>query len=102
MVRKRAKRADKEEREGEGEGEEGGEKEEGEQGSVGVVAMNDGVFGVEYEIPKSCYICKRPFTLPHFFYDSLCPECASLNYEKRGLSADLSGHIALLTGGRYG
>ena len=36
----------------------------------------------------------------HHFYDQLCPECADFNYAKRGELADLTGRVALLTGGR--
>lgn len=49
---------------------------------------------------QHCYVCKRHYTELHHFYDQLCPECASLNYRKRTESADLSGRVALLTGGR--
>lgn len=49
---------------------------------------------------RKCYVCKAPFTTPHFFYDQLCPPCAALNWEKRGQSADLSGRVALVTGSR--
>jgi NAD(P)-dependent dehydrogenase (short-subunit alcohol dehydrogenase family) len=47
-----------------------------------------------------CYICKQPYTELHFFYHSLCPNCAKLNYQKRQQSANLVGRVALLTGGR--
>ncbi|MFD0739255.1 SDR family NAD(P)-dependent oxidoreductase [Lysobacter koreensis] len=47
-----------------------------------------------------CYVCKQKYTLVHHFYDQLCPACAEFNYFKRTESADLSGRIALLTGGR--
>jgi NAD(P)-dependent dehydrogenase (short-subunit alcohol dehydrogenase family) len=50
--------------------------------------------------PTHCYVCKRHYTQVHFFYDQLCPECSELNYAKRSESADLSGRVALLTGGR--
>jgi NAD(P)-dependent dehydrogenase (short-subunit alcohol dehydrogenase family) len=49
---------------------------------------------------RPCYICKRHFSELHFFYDSLCPSCASLNYEKRSQTADLHGRVALVTGAR--
>ncbi|MEX2531647.1 MAG: SDR family oxidoreductase [Gemmatimonadota bacterium] len=49
---------------------------------------------------QHCYVCKQPFTELHHFYDQLCPPCAALNYRKRGELADLSGRVALLTGGR--
>jgi NAD(P)-dependent dehydrogenase (short-subunit alcohol dehydrogenase family) len=54
----------------------------------------------EWSRPRSCYVCHRPFTEVHAFYDSLCPSCAELNYAKRLQSADLTGRVALLTGGR--
>ena len=47
-----------------------------------------------------CYVCKRKYTLVHHFYDQLCPDCATFNFNKRTESADLSGRVALLTGGR--
>ncbi len=47
-----------------------------------------------------CYICKRMYTRLHFFYHLLCPDCAELNYAKRMQRADLTGRIALVTGGR--
>ena len=50
--------------------------------------------------PKHCYVCKKKYSLLHHFYDQLCPECAAFNYAKRSETADLSGRVALLTGGR--
>jgi len=50
--------------------------------------------------PRNCYICKQDYDKVHFFYDQLCPACSELNYRKRTESADLSGRVALLTGGR--
>ncbi len=50
--------------------------------------------------PQHCYICKTKYHLVHHFYDQLCPDCAELNFRKRGEIADLSGTVALLTGGR--
>ncbi len=49
---------------------------------------------------RNCYVCKKDYDLLHHFYDQLCPECAELNYRKRGELADLRGRVALLTGGR--
>jgi NAD(P)-dependent dehydrogenase (short-subunit alcohol dehydrogenase family) len=48
----------------------------------------------------NCYICKRDYTELHHFYDQLCPPCAELNFAKRTETADLTGRVALLTGGR--
>jgi len=50
--------------------------------------------------PRNCYVCKAEFTDLHFFYDSMCPSCADLNYSKRFQSADLTGQVALITGSR--
>ena len=47
-----------------------------------------------------CYVCKEDYSEIHHFYDQLCPSCAEFNYYKRGELADLSGRVALLTGGR--
>lgn len=49
---------------------------------------------------RNCYICKSPFNKLHHFYDSLCPECSLLNYSKRFQTADLNGHVVLITGCR--
>ncbi len=49
---------------------------------------------------QHCYVCKGNFTELHHFYDQLCPACADFNYLKRSELADLSGRVALLTGGR--
>ncbi len=49
---------------------------------------------------QHCYVCKQNFTELHHFYDQMCPTCAELNYRKRSELADLSGRVALLTGGR--
>ncbi|HEX6645238.1 MAG TPA: SDR family oxidoreductase [Gemmatimonadales bacterium] len=50
--------------------------------------------------PQHCYVCKQDYTEVHHFYDQLCPACAELNWFKRTELADLSGRVALLTGGR--
>ena len=47
-----------------------------------------------------CYVCKRHYSVIHRFYDQLCPECAAFNFRKRTELADLSGRVALVTGGR--
>ena len=49
---------------------------------------------------RACYVCKNRYTTVHHFYDRLCPECGDLSYFKRTELADLSGRVALLTGGR--
>ena len=49
---------------------------------------------------RHCYACKTHFTEVHHFYDQLCPSCAEFNFRKRTELADLTGRVALLTGGR--
>ncbi|MFL6247283.1 MAG: SDR family NAD(P)-dependent oxidoreductase [Thermoanaerobaculia bacterium] len=49
---------------------------------------------------RHCYVCKEHYQTVHHFYDQLCPSCAELNFAKRTELADLSGRVALLTGGR--
>ncbi|MDO8390186.1 MAG: SDR family oxidoreductase [Actinomycetota bacterium] len=50
--------------------------------------------------PLHCYICKRKYTQIHPFYDQMCGECGDFNFAKRSETADLTGRVALLTGGR--
>ena len=50
--------------------------------------------------PRNCYVCKAEFSKLHFFYDTMCPGCAELNYRKRFQTADLTGQVALITGSR--
>jgi NAD(P)-dependent dehydrogenase (short-subunit alcohol dehydrogenase family) len=52
------------------------------------------------EADRHCYVCKRDYRQVHRFYDQLCPPCAAFNEHKRTETADLSGRVALLTGGR--
>jgi NAD(P)-dependent dehydrogenase (short-subunit alcohol dehydrogenase family) len=54
----------------------------------------------EYATPHDCYVCRSKFTKVHHFYDTMCPQCASLNYSKRFQTADLTGQVALITGSR--
>jgi short chain dehydrogenase len=50
--------------------------------------------------PRNCYVCKAEYTRLHFFYDSMCPSCAELNYKKRFQTSNLNGQIAVITGSR--
>ena len=52
------------------------------------------------ETGRDCYICKKPYSSIHHFYDQLCPACAEENFAARTELADLRGRVALLTGGR--
>ncbi len=49
---------------------------------------------------RSCYVCNDLYTEIHHFYDHLCGRCGDVNFAKRTESADLSGRVAVLTGGR--
>jgi NAD(P)-dependent dehydrogenase (short-subunit alcohol dehydrogenase family) len=49
---------------------------------------------------RNCYVCKALYREVHHFYDLLCPACGDLNFHKRTQTADLSGHVAVVTGGR--
>ncbi len=50
--------------------------------------------------PENCYVCKTAYTEVHHFYHFLCPQCAAFNHAMRSLHADLTGRVALVTGGR--
>ncbi|BCM88609.1 hypothetical protein IAD21_00443 [Abditibacteriota bacterium] len=54
----------------------------------------------ELEQERSCPACRARFSRLHHFYHAYCPACAEFNWQKRHQSADLSGRIALVTGGR--
>jgi NAD(P)-dependent dehydrogenase (short-subunit alcohol dehydrogenase family) len=56
--------------------------------------------GPELKQELNCYVCKKPFSKVHRYYDSLCEDCGEFNYAKRGQTADLAGRYALLTGAR--
>jgi NAD(P)-dependent dehydrogenase (short-subunit alcohol dehydrogenase family) len=56
--------------------------------------------GAVAELDQHCYVCKQNYQAIHHFYDQLCPRCADFNFAKRTETADLSGRVALLTGGR--
>ena len=49
---------------------------------------------------RTCYVCRKPYTSVHYFYDQMCLECGEFNYAKRSQTADLCGRVALITGAR--
>lgn len=49
---------------------------------------------------RPCYCCREPITEVHGFYDQMCIKCGDFNFAKRHQTADLTGRVALLTGGR--
>jgi NAD(P)-dependent dehydrogenase (short-subunit alcohol dehydrogenase family) len=51
-------------------------------------------------VDQHCYVCKQEYSTLHPFYDQMCKECGDFNFAKRTETADLSGRVALLTGGR--
>jgi NAD(P)-dependent dehydrogenase (short-subunit alcohol dehydrogenase family) len=59
-----------------------------------------GKAAVRLRAPQNCYICKADYSELHHHYDSLCPNCAAFNWEKRIQTSDLSGRTALITGAR--
>ncbi|MEU9133905.1 SDR family oxidoreductase [Kitasatospora sp. NPDC048540] len=54
----------------------------------------------ELTAPRRCYVCKGHYRQVDGFYHMLCPGCAADNTARRGLTTDLRGRRALLTGGR--
>jgi NAD(P)-dependent dehydrogenase (short-subunit alcohol dehydrogenase family) len=54
----------------------------------------------ESALRQHCYVCKQKFTVIHPFYDQMCGPCGDFNFAKRSETVDLSGRVALLTGGR--
>ena len=62
--------------------------------------VNEGADPQHAHETLNCYICKNDFTQLHHFYDQLCPSCADENFSRRSELADLTGRVALLTGGR--
>jgi NAD(P)-dependent dehydrogenase (short-subunit alcohol dehydrogenase family) len=67
---------------------------------VGEPGLGDPPQAAELVEPRKCYVCKASYAKVHHFYDSMCPPCAELNWEKRHQTADLSGRVALITGAR--
>ncbi len=64
------------------------------------IEQQEAHFGPKLNMPRTCYICKADFHRLHFFYDSMCANCAELNWTRRNQTVDLTGRYALVTGGR--
>lgn len=47
-----------------------------------------------------CNMCRGEYLEHHHFYHQLCPRCAEHNWEKRQQTADMSGMVCVVTGGR--
>lgn len=58
----------------------------------------------EKKYSNMCYMCKEPFTNSLNSYQNhnthICIECDDINYQRRNVKYDLTGKIALVTGGR--
>ncbi len=52
------------------------------------------------QIARKCYSCDKSYSELHFFYHSLCPDCANLNYRFRAQQHDFSNYSVVITGGR--
>ena len=54
------------------------------------------------DFTTQCNVCRGEYLNAdrHHFYHQLCPRCADFNYEKRFQTADLTGYVAVVTGGR--
>ncbi len=65
-----------------------------------LVEADEGSDARETADEQHCYICKGPYRELHHFYDQMCPPCAAFNFAKRFETTDLSGRVAVLTGGR--
>ncbi|QIR38668.1 SDR family oxidoreductase [Tolypothrix sp. PCC 7910] len=63
-------------------------------------ALSNAAVSAKLKKSATCYVCKKAYFDLHFFYHMLCPSCAELNYDKRNQSTDLTGRVALITGGR--
>lgn len=49
---------------------------------------------------RACYVCGKRYSQVHHFYASMCIPCGDFNYERRLQTYNLSGRVALVTGGR--
>lgn len=70
------------------------------QDAGGLTALTDGAALGTLHSPARCYVCKAAYSAVHPFYHLLCPACAGLNARKRLQTVDLTGRVALITGGR--
>ncbi|RLN49302.1 hypothetical protein BBJ28_00007194 [Nothophytophthora sp. Chile5] len=73
---------------------------QGTEGGEGQAAERETGNAEQLHYHRACYTCKVKFRTLHHFYDRMCPSCAELNYKKRLQNADLSGHVAIVTGAR--
>ena len=49
---------------------------------------------------RKCYVCKKKFEDVHPFYHCMCIDCGDFNFDKRSQVTDLTGKLAIVTGGR--
>ena len=66
-----------------------------------VFAPKEFKHGEESPELQHCYVCKQKYSVIHHFYDQMCPAVRRIQlHAKRTELADLTGRVALLTGGR--
>lgn len=51
-------------------------------------------------VALKCNVCKTRYRAVHWFYEQLCIPCGEFNYAKREAAVDLTGRVAVVTGGR--
>jgi len=56
--------------------------------------------GPKGDYHRTCNGCAGSYREMHHFYHYLCPECAALSWEKRNQTADMTGMVCVVTGGR--
>lgn len=55
---------------------------------------------IRKELSDMCYVCKVRHFDTHPFYHSMCTKCGDFNFAKRSITRDLTGCVAVVTGGR--
>ena len=68
--------------------------------SLAASASGEADDGEEFNLLRACYVCKSRYRKLHHFYAALCPDCATLNWEKRFQTADMRGKYCVVTGAR--
>lgn len=62
-------------------------------------ALAEGL-GPKADFRYTCNMCRGPYMDQHHFYHQLCPRCAEMNWDKRNQTADMTGMVCVVTGGR--
>eukprot|EP00928_Gymnodinium_smaydae_P053095 TRINITY_DN37172_c0_g1_i1.p1 TRINITY_DN37172_c0_g1~~TRINITY_DN37172_c0_g1_i1.p1 ORF type:complete len:755 (+),score=140.96 TRINITY_DN37172_c0_g1_i1:94-2265(+) len=56
--------------------------------------------GPKGDYHRVCNGCGASYRKMHHFYHYLCPDCADMSWEKRNQTADMTGMVCVVTGGR--